>query len=79
MSAEESERVLQVVSGKYERNPLMGSDAMLKKLLWTKRRRDWETRGLCPESGQPLMDSFVAPWRPQEECDVEPTGHSGRC
>ena len=52
MSAEESERVLKVVSGKYERNPLMGDDAMLKKLLWTKKR---------------------------EECDVEPTGDSGRC
>jgi ribosomal protein L24E len=65
MSAEESERVLKVVSGKYERNPLIGNSAP-KKLLWTKRRRDWETRGLYPESGQPLMESFVAPWRPQE-------------
>jgi hypothetical protein len=66
MSAEESESVLKVVSGKYERNPLMDNDAILKKLVWTKKRRDWETRGLCPESGQPLIERFVAPWRPQE-------------
>jgi hypothetical protein len=65
MSAEESERVLKVVSGKYERNPLMGNSAP-KKLVLTKRRRDWETRGLYPERGQRLMERFVAPWRPQE-------------
>jgi hypothetical protein len=68
MSAEESEKVMEIVSGKYSRNPQMETKEALKKLAWLKKRRDWATNGLYPESRQPLMEKFVAQWRPDKLC-----------
>jgi len=68
MSTEESEKVFEMVSGKYERNPRVDTKDMVKKLAWLKKRRDWATNGLYPESRQPLIEKFVAQWRPDEMC-----------
>jgi succinate dehydrogenase/fumarate reductase flavoprotein subunit len=66
MSGEESERVLDMVSGKYSRNPQVSVKEAEKRLAFLKRRRDWENGGLYPESRQPLMEKYVAVWRPEE-------------
>jgi len=66
MTAEESERVLELVSGKYSRNPQVEVKEAEKKLAWLKKRREWATGGLYPENGQPLMEKFITKWRREE-------------
>jgi hypothetical protein len=63
MSARESGKVLDRVAGKYERNPTKGAVEKATRLRCAQKRREWETRGMYPEAGQPLMDKYVAPWR----------------
>jgi hypothetical protein len=59
MSAAESKRVLAMVAAKYERNPTKGVAEKVVRLRCARKRREWETRGMYPEAGQPLMDGFV--------------------
>jgi hypothetical protein len=64
LSGVESEKILDMVSGKYSRNPRMGEKEAEKKLAWLKKRRKSQTKGLYRESGQSLMQKYVAAWRP---------------
>jgi len=59
MSAKESRKIFDMVSRKYEHNKMVQTKEAQKRLVWLKRRREWETRGLYPESGQPLMERYV--------------------
>jgi hypothetical protein len=61
MLAKESKKVLEIVRRKYERNPTMSVVDTEKRLRYTKKRRNWETRGMYPDAGQPLMEKYVAP------------------
>ena len=60
MSAKESQKVLRLMVGKYERNPTKGMLEGKRRSRYVQRRRNWETGGLYPEVGQPLMEAFVA-------------------
>jgi hypothetical protein len=59
MSAKESKRVLDMMSQKYERNPTISTVDKEKRLGCARRRRHWETRGMYPDAGQPLMEKYV--------------------
>ncbi len=63
MLGEESRRVFGMISGKYERNPTIKPAEKEKRLQCLQRRRDWETRRLYPDVGQPLVDGYL------ESCD----------
>lgn len=85
MSAVESERVLDIVSGKYSRNPQVDKKEADKKVAWLRKRRNWATRGLYPESRQPLMERFVVPCsgqnigKKEDSCMMEEgRGRTGR-
>lgn len=66
MSAKESRKVFDIVSGKYEHNKMVQTKVAQKKLEWLQRRREWETRGLYRESGQPLMERYIVEGRREE-------------
>lgn len=59
MSAKESGNVLRKAEGKYERNPMVGAAEKKRRLCCTAKRREWETRGMYPETGQALMEKYV--------------------
>lgn len=59
MSAQESSRVLDLIRRKYEHNPTISVAEKEKRLRYVQRRREWETQGMYPDVGQPLMEKFV--------------------
>ena len=61
MSAKESGNVLRKaeVEEKYERNPVVVQRSQKRRLCRTAKRREWETRGMYPETGQALMEKYV--------------------
>ena len=59
MSARESKVVFGTISRKYERNPTINVVEKERRLRYLQRRREWETQGMYPGDGQPLMEKFV--------------------
>ena len=55
----ESERVLDKIKGKYERNPMVSAVEKKRRVRCAQQRRKWETRGMYPERGQKLMEKYV--------------------
>jgi hypothetical protein len=60
MLAKESKKVLEMVGQKYERNPTISEVEKEKRLRCAQKRRHWETRGMYPDAGQPLMEKYVS-------------------
>jgi hypothetical protein len=54
--------VLDMIGQKYEHNPTITTVDKDKRLRYAQRRRHWETRGMYPDAGQPLMEKYVS-WR----------------
>lgn len=59
MSAKESKKVFDMIGRKYEHNPTVSAVDKEKRLRYAQKRRDWETRRLYPDVGQPLMEKYV--------------------
>lgn len=59
MTAEEGQRVLDAIKGKWDRNPTVSADDASRKLKTLARRKKFQTRGMYPEFGQRFMDGYV--------------------
>jgi hypothetical protein len=59
MLGQESKRVLDMIGLKYEHNPTINADDKGRRLRYVQKRREWDTQGMYPDVGQPLMEKFV--------------------